>query len=594
VTTDQIAIVALFALTFGLFVFGRPRYDVVAIAALCVAVFLGLVATPSAFAGFGHPATITVAAVLIISRALTASGAIDMVARRLVPEAERLDVRIAGLGGLAAGVSALINNVGALALLMPVAIQSSLKAKQSPALILMPIAFASILGGLVTLIGTPPNIIVATFRGEANGAPFAMFDFTPVGAAVALAGLLFVALVGWRLVPKHARDHAVTEELFDISEYVTEGRVLKESSANGKTLAELEDDAAKHDALIIGVVRGRRQVRVSPREAVKTNDKLLLEGSPEALDKLISDLGLKVIGTGSGEGQRLFGESGTELFEAVVGPRARIEGRTVESLRLPSRYGVNLLAVARQGRPARGRLATFRPQAGDVLLLQGDPDHLPEVIRSLGCLPLAGRGLQFGKDSRQAWYAIGIFALAVAAAATGLTGLTIAFAAAVVALVVSGILPLRELYDGVDWPVIVLLGAMIPLGGALETTGTTDLIAGGIVGAAAGVPAWVVLVLVLVVTMTLSDILNNAATAVIMAPIGLRVAEQLGVNGDAFLMAVAVGASCAFLTPIGHQNNTLVMGPGGYKFGDYWRMGLPLEILITLVATPMIVIVWGL
>ncbi|MCP4328654.1 MAG: SLC13 family permease [Alphaproteobacteria bacterium] len=590
-TTAQLTIVIILALTFGFFVWGRVRYDVVAGGALCLAVLSGLIPSGDAFLGFGHPATITVGAVLILSRALTASGAIDLIARRLIPETPRPDLRIAGLGTLAAALSAVINNVGALALLMPVAIQSSLKAKQSPALVLMPLAFASILGGLVTLIGTPPNIIIATFREQALGTPFSMFSFTPVGATVAVVGVLFVALLGWRLLPKAVRERAPTEDLFDIEGYLTEARVLKDSAANGQQVADLEQAAAEHDVSVIGVVRGGRQVRVSRREKLRTNDRLLVEGNPDGLDTFIAELGLKIMGT---KGEKSgFGGDQLSLVEAVVPARSRVDGRTVESLRLVHRYGINLLAVARQGKPYRGRLAKLQFQPGDVLLLQGDADRLPETVATLGCLPLAERGLQFGKG-HQAWLAIGIFAAAVGFAAAGLVGLPIAFATAVVAVVVSGILPVRDLYEGVDWPVIVLLGAMIPIGGALQTTGTTDLVAQGIVAASQGAPVALVLTLVLVVTMTLSDILNNAATAVIMAPIGLAIAERLGVNGDPFLMAVAVGASCAFLTPIGHQNNTLVMGPGGYAFGDYWRMGLPLEIVITVVAVPMILIVWPL
>ena len=590
-TTPQLTIVLILGMTFVLFVWGRLRYDIVAAGALCVAVVTGLVPSNGAFHGFGHPATITVAAVLILSRGLTTAGAIDLIAQRIVPKSEHLILRIGGLGGFAAGLSAIINNVGALALLMPLAIQSSIKIKQSPALILMPLAFASILGGLITLIGTPPNIIIAAFRESYAGAPFSMFDFSPVGAAVALAGLAFVSVVGWRLLPKDTRERSITEDLFDIGGYVTEGRVLKTSPVNGQALGELDAVAKEHDVMILGVRRGDRPLRMARYEKLKTNDRILVEGDPQGLDKIITSLGLKISGTGKEE-RAPFGQDGGALAEAVVESRSRIIGRTVASLRLPSRQGINLLAVARQGHSIRGRLTDFRFRAGDVLLLQGDKDLLTDGMSSLGLLPLAERDLQFGRSHR-AWLAMAIFIAAVAAAALGFVTLPIAFSIAVVAYVVSGIQPVRDMYDGVDWPVIVLLGAMIPIGNALTTTGTTDLIADGIVDLAAGWPALTILTLVLVVTMTLSDILNNAATAVIMAPIGIGIAERLGSNPDAFLMAVAIGASCAFLTPIGHQNNTLVMGPGGYAFGDYWRMGLPLEIIIVVVAVPMIALVWG-
>jgi di/tricarboxylate transporter len=593
VNTDQALIVSILVAAFALFVWGKIRYDIVAVGALCVAVFTGLIRPEDAFAGFGHPAVVTVAAVLILSRALTTSGAIHMLISHLLPETSRTELRIAGLGGVAAALSAMINNVGALALLMPAAIESFTKAKQSPALVLMPLAFASILGGLTTLIGTPPNIIIATFREQQLGAAFTMFDFTPVGATVAVLGVLFVSFVGWRLLPRSAAEGAASAALFDIQDYLTEARVLSDAKANGKQIKDLEEQAAKHDVVVLGVIRSGRPLRVSRREQLRTNDKLLIEGNPEGLDRFITELGLRIMGTKSEK----IGIGGDTLAtaEVVVAPRADVEGRTVDSLRLPSRYGINLLAVARQGHPYRdhGRMAKLVLQSGDVLLLQGDSDQLQEAIQSLGCLPLAARGLQFGKG-RHVWTALAIFAIAVASAAIGLVALPIAFTAAVVAVVVAGILPPRELYEAVDWPVIVLLGALIPIGGALETTGTTALIADGIAGAATGVPVWVVLALVLVATMALSDILNNAATAVIMAPFGLGIADRLGVNDDSFLMAVAVGASCAFMTPIGHQNNTLVMGPGGYAFGDYWRMGLPLDIVIVLVAVPMILLVWPL
>lgn len=586
---ERLFIVLILAFALAGFVWGRFRHDIVAVAALCIAVIGGLVPAGDAFGGFGHPATVTVAAVLVLSRALVVSGAVDIIVTRLLPETERIDFRIAGIGSLAAALSAMINNVGALALMMPAAIQSAIRARQSPALILMPLSFASILGGLITMIGTPPNVIVATFRGDALGSPFGMFDFTPVGAAVAVAGVLFVSFVGWRLLPKSARERYVTEELFEVGDYVTETLVTEESKANGQTLADLESEAAEAEILVIGVVRGARQIRVSPRETLRVGDRLLIEGSSESLDKFVGRLELKIAGTKNELGDVLGRDKG--LVEAVVAPRSPIENRTVGALRLPSRYGINLLAVSRQGKPLRGRLTRLQLNSGDVLLLQGEIDRMPEALSALGCLPLAERGIHFGR-SRQAGLALGIFAAAVAAAAFNIVAMPIALLMAVLAVVGFGLLPPREIYSGIDWPVIVLLGAMIPLGGALESTGTTAFIAQSIVDLSGSLPAFAILTLVLVVTMTLSDVLNNAATAVIMSPIALAIANILGVNGDAFLMAVAVGASCAFLTPIGHQNNTLVMGPGGYSFGDYWRMGLPLEIVVTAVAVPLILLVW--
>ena len=591
-TTDQITLFAILCALFALLAWGRWRYDVVAFLTLMAAVVTGVVPAGEAFAGFGHPATITVAAILILSRALTTTGATDWIARAVRPATGSTAAHIGVLSSLAAAMSSFMNNVGTLGLLMPVALQSARKAKRSPAVILMPLSFGAILGGLVTLIGTPPNIIVATYRAEVVGAPFGMFDFTPVGAVTALAGVAFIALVGWRLVPVAARKRAVSEELFDIEHYVTEARVTKDSAALGKTMAEIDEATKDIDALLIALIRGERRYRPAAGVPVQAGDLLVIEAGPEEIDKFVTALGLE-LGRAKKDGKTPLGHAEGALVEAVVAPRSRLEGQTVGSQRLIGRHGFTLLAVARQGRPHRGRLKAFRFRVGDVLLLHGEAERVPDAIAAFGCLPLAERGLSIGQRGK-APVLIAIFAAAIAAASFGLLPIPIALALAVVVTVLAGLLPVRELYDGVDWPVIVLLGALIPVGGALEDTGATEVIAGAIHDATAGRSAVLVLVLLMVVTMTLSDILNNAATAVVMAPIAAGIAERLGASPDPFLMAVAVGASCAFLTPIGHQNNALIMGPGGYRFWDYWRMGLPLEVLIVAVATPMILIVWPL
>jgi len=592
-TQDQAIIFAILGGVFVLFAWGRWRHDLVAFFALLAAAAAGLVPFPEAFLGFGHPATITVALVLILSRALSNAGAIDPLARHLARAAKSEFGHVAGLSGLAAALSAVMNNVGALALLMPVAIQTADKVKRSPALILMPLSFGSILGGLVTLIGTPPNIIVAAYRGEITGAPFAMFDFTPVGATVAAAGVVFISLIGWRLLPKERRGAAGDRALFDLEGYVAEVRVPEGSAAVGMTVAEVEDAARDADSVIVGVLRdGERVLGLARYQPVSAGDVLIVEAAPEDLDGFAAALGLEILGT-EGEPAKLLKSRDVEVMEAVVTPRSSIVGSSVLALRLRSRYGVNLLAVSRQGAPIRRRLRSVRLRAGDVLLLQGDAARLADVIADLGCLPLAGRGLQVGRRGNGA-VAAAIFAAAVAVAAFGLAPLPFTLAVAALAVVVLDIVPPRELYDAVDWPIVVVLGAMIPIGAALEKTGGTALIADAMLAGAGGLPPAVLLAVLMVVTMTLSDVINNAATAVVTAPIAIGLAERLSVSADPFLMAVAVGASCAFLTPIGHQNNMLILGPGGYRFGDYWRMGLPLEILIVAIAVPMILWVWPL
>ena len=592
-TTPQIISLAILGGALVLFVWGRWRHDVVALIALAAGLISGLVPGGEAFAGFGHPAVITVAAVLVISRALANAGAVDLLLRYIAPLTGRPSIHIGGLGGISAVLSGFINNVGTLALMMPVAIKSAAGAGRTPGSILMPISFAAILGGLLTLIGTPPNIIVATFRADALGEPFHMFDFTPVGAPIALAGLLFVAFVGWRLIPKERRERSAPDELFDIKGYLTEARVQDDSDIVGKLLREVEDVAAEHDATILGVVRDERRIlRPTWRGALEAGDILILEAAPESIDKVVTTLGLTLADEGKDVTETLRSDE-VGLVEAVVTAGSVAEGRNARGLRLRTYHGVKLLGVSRQGRPTRGRLRSFTFRAGDVLLLQGDTEQMPSTLADLGLLPLAERDLQIGKR-RKLWIALAVFIAAIICAALGIVGAPVALTLAALAMLLFDVISPREAYRNIDWSIIVLMGALMPVGAALEATGTTVLIADAILFIAGNAAPVVALGLILVVTMTLSDVINNAATAVVMAPISLGVASSLGVNPDGFLMAVAVGASCAFLTPIGHQNNALIMGPGGYRFGDYWRMGLPLELIIVAVALPMILLVWPL
>lgn len=588
---DQLTLLLLLTAVLILLAWGRWRHDVVALAALLAAVLLGFVPSTQAFAGFGHPATITVALVLIISRAFRVAGTTDLLLRLIEPVGHMPRMQNTALAGIGSVLSAFMNNVGTLGLLMPVAMRVASKAKISASILLMPLSFACILGGLITLIGTPPNIIVAAYRQETLGSAFGMFDFTPVGLTVAVAGVLFVTLLGHRLVP-HRRGTSEDEDLFQIENYITELEVPEESEAVGRTPREIEESMEDIELRIVDLVRGDRRLPAVQRgERIRADDVLVIETDPDTLDRFVEQYELHLIDASGGRKALAEGD-GAGVVEAVVTPDSMLEGRTVESLGLPGRHGVHLIAVSRQGKPHRGRLRSFRFRAGDVLLLHGETERLHDAVTRFGCLPLRERAIQFGRRI-PALLPVFLFAAAIGAAVAGFMPIPIALGIAAVAMVVAGILPLREVYEAVDWPVIVLLGALIPVGGALETTGTTGLVVDIISIHTIDWSPLVLIALILILTMTLSDLLNNAATAVIMAPLALAIADRTAGNPDAFLMAVAVGASCAFLTPVGHQNNALVMGPGGYRFGDYWRLGLPLQVLIVLVAVPMIGWVWG-
>lgn len=595
--------------TVAMFLWGRWRHDMVAVGALLACVLGGLVPFGDAFNGLGHPAVVTVACVLVLSQGLQNSGAVDVVARTLLPSKSGPTLAIAALTALAAVLSGFMNNVGALALLMPVAIQAARRLELPPGKLLMPLAFGSILGGTTTLIGTPPNLIVSGFRAEAGLRSFAMFDFAPVGLAVAALGVVFVALVGWRLVP--SRKPAGIEG-FETEAYLTEARVTEGSKADGKTLREIESALDESGAQVVGLVRNEVRVTApSPGRMVRAGDILVIEAEAEALSVALSSLGLKLEeakasaeeGDGRGDKKPAGKDEDDEdksaqsdeiaLVELAVLPQSSLVGRSASDLMLRTRFGVNLLAVSREGHRSTARLRTIDFAAGDVLLMQGPPESVAEFSSNSGCLPLAERELRI-PDKRKAITAGAIMLLAVSGAAFGLVPAAISFAAGVLASMVFRTVAPRTVYESIDWPVVVLLAMLLPVAGAMQSTGAADLVARLLLERIAQGDAIVGLVVILVATMVLTDLMNNAATAAMMCPIALGAAGQLGANPDTFLMAVAVGSSCAFLTPIGHQNNTLILGPGGFRFGDYWRMGLPLDVLVIAVSIPMLLLVWPL
>jgi len=591
--TDQNILFVLLFFVFALLIWGRWRYDLVAFSALLIAAGLGVIPTEQVFSGFGHPAVIVIALVLIISKSLSNSGAIELLARFLIDGSRKLGTHISIMAGFAAVLSAIMNNVAALALLMPLDIQAAAKAKRSPALTLMPLSFASILGGMITLIGTPPNIVIAEYRASILGEPYHMFDFAPVGLAVAIVGVAYVALIGWRLIPVARSQHNTAVELSHLGDYLAELKVPETSMVIGQKVRDLDEQTAEHEVEIVGLVRrGVRQPGMARRIEIRKNDILIFRASPEGIEAIVGALGLEYSRKNDTK-DGVFSSKDASLLEVVVPQNARIDGRSARSLQLMYRHGVTLLGVSRQGQRFTKRVQELEIQAGDILLLLGETEKLDDIANWLGCLPLAQRGLQLAQR-KKAKLAVAIFATAVLLASFGVLYLTVALGIAVVLMVLTGIMPLRELYKSVEWSVIVLLGSMIPIGVALESSGGTGLIASSIVSTASDLSPAAVMVILMIVTMTLSDVMNNVATAVIAAPIGVNIANSLGVSPDPFLMCVAVAASCAFLTPIGHKNNTLIMGPGGYRFGDYWRMGLPLEILVIVIGAPVILWVWPL
>jgi di/tricarboxylate transporter len=586
-TTPQILAFLTIAGMMVAFIIGRWRYDVVAVCALLVALLIGIVPADAAFTGFSNDIVIIVGSALVVSAAVARSGIMEVAIRRFAPDLTAPRAQLILLVAVVTVLSAFVKNIGALAIMMPIAFQMARRSGVSPSMFLMPMAFGSLLGGLMTQIGTSPNIIVSAVREELTGTAFTMFDFTPVGAILAVVGLVFLSLFYW-LLPKREREENGMEKAIEIKNYTTEARVLDDSAAIGLTVHDLHS-AADGAAMVTSIVgpNGNRRTPL-PDATLRAGDILIIEGAPEALDKMVSQSGLS-FSERRGEAARDVANTG--VIEAIIGESSALIGSTAQELTLFDRTGLNLLAVSRRDQRFTKRLGEIRFQNGDVILLQGHLQRLPELLREWDCLPLVERGLKLG-SVRNGLVPLVILLAAMGATAFGIVPVAPAFFAAAVLMILCGALPLREVYNQIDGPILIMLACLIPVSESLQATGATDVVAAWLTTTAQTLPGWAALALILVVAMAVTPFLNNAATVLVMAPIAAAFASGLGYQPEAFLMAVAIGAGCDFLTPIGHQCNTLVMVPGGYRFGDYWRLGLPLSILVILVAVPALMIVW--
>lgn len=613
-TRDQALTLVILGAVIGLFIWDRLRYDLVALLALLAAVASGILPSNRAFSGFANPVIPLVAAALIVSAAIGQSGAVEILVRWLAPVLRRRELQVGVLTACVTALSAFMKNIGALAIFMPAAIQVARRAGRSPSEFLMPLAFGSLIGGSITLVGTSPNLLASAVRAQLTGQPFHMFDFTPVGAGIAFCGVLFLA-VGWRLIPRGLRGSAA-ESAFTIERYTSELRILEGSSFAGRTVGEVEE-LTGGEITITGIIREEyRRYVPSSSWILYADDVLVLEAEPSAIEQLAREGNLELVGSeGAAEtepaprpeaqageaeenskreaARRAAGERDIDTVEAVVTPGSDLVGHSAAELHLRERHGLNVLAIGRRGRRSSARLRRVKFQLGDAIVFQGYTDSIGTTLAELGCLPLAERQLKLGRP-RQLVFPLIILVAAVVATGFELVPVEIAFVAAAVALVLSGVVSLKEAYAAVEWPILVLLGALIPLGEAVQHTGTTELIAGSLLGMAEHVPAFAVLGAVMVITMLVTPILHHAAAVLVMGPIAAILAQKLGYNIDPFLMAVAFGAGSDFLSPIGHQSNTLVMGPGGYRFGDYWRMGLPLSVLVIGLGVPLILLFWPL
>ncbi|WHO75946.1 SLC13 family permease [Rhizobium sp. BT03] len=583
---DQWLSLLIIALMMGAFLWGRYRYDIVAVSSLLVAIIVGIVPVKNAFSGFSDDIVIIVGSALIVSAAISRSGIMDLALRRFSPERRGPRMQLIILVAIVAALSAFVKNIGALAIMIPVAVQMARKSRVSPSMFLMPMSFASLLGGLMTQIGTSPNIIVSRVREEITGQPFTMFDYTPVGLALSVAGVVFLGLF-YKLLPERSRLESSMDEAVAIKNYTTEAKVTTPSQAIGRSISWLQKPAGG-DAMVTAIIGGGGQRRTPlPDTVIRDGDLLIIEGEQSALDKIVSEAKLQL----SDRKHEPEARRDISSVEAIVGEHSRLIGVSAKDVSLFHNTGLNLLAVSRRDMRFTERLGEIKIRNGDVVVLQGDLQKLPDLLREWGCLPLVERDLKLG-NARNGMIPVIILLATMGATAFGGVPVATAFFAAAFLMVVTGSVPLREVYHHLDAPILIMLAALIPVSDSLRTTGTTDIIADLLSRTAEMLPPFGALALILVAAMAVTPFLNNAATVLVMAPIAATFAAKLGYQPDAFLMAVAIGAGCDFLTPIGHQCNTLVMAPGGYRFGDYARLGLPLSLIVVLVSVPALLAVW--
>lgn len=589
VTQPQGLSFAVIGVMLALFMWDRWRYDVVALIALLAAVGCGIVPTQKAFSGFSNPLLPLIASVLVVSTAIGKSGIVETLLRYAAPLMRSNDLMVFVLTAAVTLLSAVVKNVGALAIFLPVAMQAAQRNNRSPSELLMPLSFGSLVGGMMTLIGTSPNLIASSVRQQILGKPYEMFDFLPVGAGIAAVGVIFLTF-GWRLIPRGRKGQTPPEAAFRIEDYIAEARVPADSPYVGRTVADFEE-LGEGELTVAAIIRENfRRYVPSGHWTIFAEDVLVLECDPHVLETVVSRAQLALVGSREGDAEAL-GSTEMITVEAVVNVGSPLIGASPVELRLRERYGIGVLAVSRHGRRTSARLRRTKFQLGDVIVIQGAAVAMPDTLAALKCLPLAERRLSLGRP-RKVVVPLALLAIAVALAATEFVPVAIAFTGAAVLLVMLRIVTLREAYDAIEWPILVLLGALIPVGEAVRDTGAAALVAGWLSHVAAHVPAAGVLAAVMIITMVFTPLLHHAAAVIIMGPIAASLAKSLGLQIDPFLMAVAVGASCDFLSPIGHQCNTLVMGPGGYRFSDYWHLGLPLSALVVLVGVPLIALIW--
>jgi di/tricarboxylate transporter len=581
--------VGLLLVALVLFVTEWIRYDIVALLVLVSLNLSGILSLEESFAGFSNAAVITVAGVLVMSRAVQDSGVVQIVGIKMI-EWGKTPIRLIFMIMLAVGlISGFINDIGTAALFMPLVMMLARRMEIPPSKLLIPLAYGCLLGGTLTLIGTPPNILVTLIMAEHGIEPFRMFDFAPIGILVLLTGIIYMTLIGHKLLPERRGEPSLMDR-FKIRDYLTELIVGPKSPLAGKRLDQLSL-SQKIDFSILGIISNHRTVLTPlPQERIEEGDLLLVEASPDELARLTQQGGLEIV-PDVDPGEADISSEDVEVVEAVVVPDSRLVGQSLRQIQFRRRYGLAVMAISRQGEPVRKRLAEVHLKEGDVLLIQGDRQRIDTALPQIGCLPLADRAISL-KAGTHPVRILGIFLGSIFLASTGILHVSMAFTLGAFLMILTRCITPRDFYAAIEWPILILMAGMIPLGTAMVKTGSATWAAHSLIAITGdGNPYLVLAALYLLIT-ALTSVLNNPTVMVVVAPIAIDLARSLDLSPLPFLMLTAVAASCAFLSPVSHKANVLVWGPGGYKFMDYTRVGLPLALLIGVICVLVIPILW--
>ena len=586
---DQIVILGLLTLMVGLFIWGRWRYDAVSLGVLSSFVLFGYIQPEKAFSGFSHPAVITVALVLLISKGLERSGFIAVLGRKLQVYANSEIQFMISITFFAAILSSFMNNIGAMAMLLPITLGICQKMNWNPSKFLIPLSFASILGGMNTKIGTPPNIIISEFRNDYVEEDFGFFDFSLAGVPVSFLGILFIVFIGWRLI-KLRPISSENNPLIELEDYLVEMVITKNSKLIEKRALDFRQELDTDTALMGQIDENGKKIEIHGNQKLYEGQVLILKINPDLVADVQQEFGLDIDSEND-----LTSIEDLGGIEAIIIPKSRLIGRKYQYFKRLIGRELSLLGLWRRGLKFRFRLSNEIFKVGDVLLIanRGEKSNISEKLELAGLMPLWQREFDVARDPSKIFIAFGLFTICLLLVIFDYVPIVVSFLICVIGFVSSKLLTGEGVYRHIDWPVVILLAAMIPIGNTLISYGITESVSSYLADLSTSVDYVWLIVLIMIITMFLSDIINNAATAVIMAPLAVSLADKINQPIEPFLMSVAIGASCAFLSPIGHQCNTLVMAPGNYKFGDYWKVGLPLEILIILISVPAIMFYWG-